>query len=115
MFDEDGAIRAVPCLLGLSLEPLEALEDIIQAESGALESSLNNSVEFAEKLLVSFFHYAQSWVKEVPDTGEQVIPSTVLQAWCKSAVWLVVLNIQLRRRKFQKEISFGSVFLALHR
>lgn len=85
MFNEQGELVSVPCVLGFSLESTADIADIVQANEveHSLATSVQSSVEFAEKLLISFHNFASSFAKEIPQTTEKIIPLSVLANWCK--------------------------------
>lgn len=84
-----GLAVPVPAQLGISIEPLVDIDSLAKGkESESKAVGVNDYYEFAVKLLQSFFHYAQSWVKTVPGTApdgrqsvEAVVPAGVLNAW----------------------------------
>lgn len=67
-------------LLGVSVEPLAQLEQLVQPND-VMPSTVASNVEFVSKMLNNFVNYVTSFVQSVPGTSEQIVPMSVIQTW----------------------------------
>lgn len=67
-------------LLGISVEPLSQLEQLVQP-ADVTPSTVASNVEFVSKMLNNFVNYVTSFVQNIPGTSEQIVPMSVIQTW----------------------------------
>ena len=77
-------------MIGISVEPLNQI-DSLTAATESQTTSANSYLEFAEKMLASFYNYASSFAKDTPD-GQQYFPLNTLHTWFENFKRRLILN-----------------------